>query len=165
MSWVSEALNRGVTVRRSQHVVGKDKNTGRDITTPGPYVYMFKDKPGEYYDERGNKVTEGLAKMVGFPTSKLAAMRAKQEKMATVEAELRAQLDAELAAMGDEKDIIAERGEWVLIGLGGGRAAIEDKTGNRITAALPKEEAQRIMDLTYPEDEGKIESKSNKGKE
>lgn len=165
MAWLQEALDRGVTVRRSQHVVGKDRVTGRDLTTPGPYVYMFKDKPGEYYDERGNVVSEGLAKMVGFPTNKLAAMRAKQDKMSAVEAELRSQLDAELAAMGDDKTVIAERGDWVLIGLGSERAAIEDKNGNRITAALPKAEAQRIMDLTYPEDEGKIDPKISKGKE
>lgn len=158
-------VDRGVTMR--QTVVFDKNNPSKFLPDPrygGVTVYMYKDEPGIYYDAHGNKVPEGVAKIAGFDTGKLAKLRHKREAMAQFEAKLRKQLELENQ---DAQVVIAEAGDWQVIEMPLDRAKIVDKTTGALVTAVPMAKGEALLflaTLTETAEEGKIQSDANSKK-
>lgn len=153
-------LDRGVTIR--QIVAFTDHTNPRhyepDINFGGLAVYMYKDDPGKYYDAHGKPLPEGIAERAGFPVGKLAKARKRKEAVAKLEAQFRAELEADEL---DEVRVIAEAGEWQVIELPMGRAKVVDKeTGDSVTPVpLPIEAAKVLLgELTKTAEAVKVET-------
>lgn len=138
-------VDRGVTIRQivkfdkvNQHKFEPDMKYG------GLTVYMYKDDPGIYYDVHGNKIPDGMAKLAGYPVDKLSKARRKKEALQIFEREMAKQLNME---EDEEVRILAEAGDWQVIGLPAGRAKIIDKeTGDLITRTLmPEKDALALL--------------------
>lgn len=102
-------LNRGV---RKQI----DSKTGIE-------VFMYKDKPGVYYDRAGNELDEKLAKSAGFDVQGLKKRREKMQKMQEA-------ISAIEAEYGDAPMFYEKGGlKTIEAGVGTGRFKIADKDG------------------------------------
>lgn len=157
-------VDRGVTLR--QIVAFDKKNPAKFLPDPtygGLSVYMYKDEPGIYYDPHGNQVPEGIAKIAGFDTNKLARARKKKEALASFEKEMSRQL-----ALEDEGEIeiLAEKGDWQVIAMPMDRAKIVDKTsGEMVTAVpLPRLDAMNLLDLLVDASAEAAQPSTTKGK-
>lgn len=152
-------IDRGVTLR--QIVAFNDPANPRkfepDINYGGMAVYMYKDEPGIYYDVHGKVIPEVLAKRAGFPTDKLAKAKRRRDAVAALEAQFRAELDAEDQ---DEEVVLAEAGDWKIVQLPMGRAKVVDKTnGESVTPVPMPVEAAKVLlgELTKTTVEAKVE--------
>lgn len=118
----------------------------------GLEVFMFKALPGVYFDARGKEVSIQLAKEAGHEVERYAKDRKYQERMAVLDAELRAELAKEAAA-GDTR-VVVERDGLRLIAISGGRHYIEDADGRRLTKEfLTEEQGRALVDKMAPEAE------------
>lgn len=151
-------VNRGVTMRKAVQFDEKNKYK----FTPaygGLEVYMYKDNPGVYYDAHGNEVSEKMAGLAGFPTSKLAQERKRKERLE----KFKEQVDQELALMNeDDPVVLAEAGNYQVVQAPGGRARIMTKDGEFLTPIpITKNEAMKLLDLTAEPKVGKVEKNKN----
>lgn len=115
------------------------------IHSAGFRVVMYKDAPGVFYDERGQKVSEAVAAQAGFDTETLGRERQKQERMA----EFRKQVEAEFATeQEDTEKLLSMPSEGLHVKhIGGGKYAIMDDDGNRLTQKpLTKDEAHTLIE-------------------
>lgn len=138
-------IDRGVTLR--QIVAFNDPSNPRkfepDINYGGMAVYMYKDEPGVYYDVHGKPVVEAIAKKAGFPTDKLAKAKRRRDAVAALEAQFRAELDADDQ---EEEVVLAEAGGYKVVSLPMGRAKVVDKdTGDSVTPVPMPVEAAKVL--------------------
>lgn len=138
-------IDRGVTLR--QIVTFNDPTNPRkyepDINYGGMAVYMYKDEPGVYYDAHGKVVPELMAQKAGFPTDKLAKAKRRRDAVAALEAQFRAELEADDQ---DEAVVLAEAGGYKVIALPMGRAKVVDKdTGDSVTPVPMPVEAAKVL--------------------
>lgn len=116
----------------------------------GMYIYMYMDAPGIYLNEHGNKVSESLAKEVGFDINKWHRVQLKNERLAVA----KQRIEAELELISDEIDnTLMEKDGFVIIGLPGDKAVVKDPDGNVLTSqpvSIPAAEAL-LEGLTAPE--------------
>lgn len=108
----------------------------------GLEVLMYIDTPGVYFDARGKNVSGVLAKEAGYDTEKFGRDKVYRDRMAAVDAELRAEL--EQASEGD-KSVVLERDGLRLISIGGGRHYLEDTDGRRLNSVFVTEEKGREL--------------------
>lgn len=153
MAWLLDALNAGVHVRRKKIETGRRTAAGHMEYQDTPYVYMFIDAPGVYYDENGNKLSDGIASLVGFDVKRNAALKRKAEALAKLDAKLKAELEAELDMADNERVTLAQKGDWIVFGLSDGRALIEDVYGNRVMDSLPREKAMELLNAAFEDGE------------
>lgn len=125
-----EAIDRSKPLRWSYH-------------RTGVIVYMYKDKPGYYYDPHGNELPAQIAKEAGFDVEELGRerqiMEAKAKAAAEIEAEMR-------VALNSKTEIDAGNG-FKLFKLGKSELyTIEDAQGRNVTpSALPKADAETLF--------------------
>lgn len=99
----------------------KDPDTGAD-------VFMYKRKPGIYYSYNGTEVSRTMAKRAGFDVDFLESERQKQLRMADFQANWERQNATQ------QKQTIAEQGEYKLVFIRGGGYYVEHKDGTVMTA-------------------------------
>lgn len=102
-------------------VIRKDPTTGAD-------VFMYRNDPGVYYSSNGIEVSPALARAAGFDVERLAAEKIKKQKMRDFEAKWNA--DIQVAT----RRVVAKRGMFNLVDLGGNRYIVEDIEGQNLTA-------------------------------
>ncbi len=155
-------IDRGVTIR--QIVAFNDPSNPRkyepDINYGGMAVYMYKDEPGVYYNAHGQVVPEPIAERAGFPTAKLAKAKRRRDAVAALEAQFRAELDA------DEQEaeiVLAEGAGYKVVQLPMGRAKVVDAdTGLAVTPVPMPVEAAKVLfgELTKTPGEAKLDEPS-----
>lgn len=128
-------VNRGVVSRLHQNT--------------GVRVYMYFDKPGYYYNEHENAVSEEFAEQAGFPVKLHAKDRFRAEKMEAFNAEISKRLaDAEEA---EDKEVLREKGEYRVLAMAYGTAIVVDKDGVKLTPMpIAKEQAFGLLDALVP---------------
>lgn len=126
-------LDRGVTMRQS--------------FISAIRVYMYKDAPGEFYDDFGRSVSEAVAAAAGFDTVALGRVKFLADKKAQFQAEIDAELKKAAGSLTEEVVASSEMG-FTMLGLGGGRFKIVDVDGTMISPRpLNKEDADRLFEL------------------
>jgi hypothetical protein len=133
-TWWTDAVEQGASIRHSAAV-------------PFPVV-MIKSSPGVYYDKRGNRVSEEIARKAGIPVEKYARERIKAERL---DAAKRA-IEADLATIeAPARQVLAERGGFELIDIGLGRAMLVAPDGLPLTEApLTVEQGQKLLEKLAP---------------
>lgn len=132
-------LNAGVTMKRQ----AKD---GKDV---GPAVYMYKSRPGVYFNVFGNEVSEELAKEAGFDVEKLSRQRRQAELIEQAKKDIEAQLSDP-----DEKVVVKEREGVKVVKIGEGRYTIEGPDGSNILppgVQYDEARAMGMLDKLVPE--------------
>lgn len=124
-------LNRGVIATRMP------------IAKGGMYVYMYVDTPGEYLNEHGHKVSEGLAREVGFDVARWAKERVKRERML----EARKSIEAELEMLSEDTEkVVKEVNGFKIIELVSGSANVLDQSGALMNfQPIPMEDAEVLL--------------------
>lgn len=112
----------------------------------GMAVYMYNDAPGVFLNERGARVSEGLARQAGFDVDTLAREQRKQAAMIAAGKAV----EAEFAGMTNTK-IVREKGEYRLVEIAAGLFSIQfiepDGRGTPLTTQpLARKAADKIFD-------------------
>ena len=107
-------LDRGVTIKR-------DRATG-------VYINMYRDEPGVFFDQHGNKVAPAMAASAGFDTGALLKLRERQTK---VEDFMR-KLDETMAVEPKQEVVLAAKGGYKVVELPLGNANVLDTEGNKL---------------------------------
>jgi hypothetical protein len=123
-----------------------DRNRGCIIRfhPSGFRVVMYVDAPGEYFSESGNPMSEKLAGEAGFEVKELEHQRRKNARLA----QYKAQVEEEFATQQEEVEAVlsAEAGTLQVKHIGGGKYAILDESGTRLTTKpLSKAEAETLI--------------------
>lgn len=110
----------------------------------GMQVFMYCDDPGVFYNERGGRVSEGIARQAGFDVDTLS--KAQRKKQAMLQAQKTVEEEyAGIAAM----KIIEERGEYRLVEPAPGHFQIQfveaDGSGSTLTTSPLTEKAARKL--------------------
>lgn len=115
----------------------------------GVRVYMYYDKPGYYYNEHENSVSEEFAEQAGFPVDLHSKARYRSEKLEAFNEAISKQLaDAEEA---EDKEVLKEKGEYRVLAMAYGSAIVVDKDGVKITPLpIAKELAFGLLDALVP---------------
>lgn len=118
-------LNRGVTKR---------------IHPDGFAVCMYKDDPGVYYDSTGTPLSMEVAKEARFPVEQYARAR---ERLAKAKAALEAiAMEYGEIPVGH---VIETSGDYAVVHAGEGQFHVCDKDTNRLTKAMDREAAVRLV--------------------
>lgn len=113
-------------------------------------VVMYKDAPGEYVDERGEKFPVAIAKAAGFNVEKLAKERDKQERMVA----FKEKLDRDYASEEERlAAALSTDGELSVKHIGGGQYAIYNGASRVTHTALNKTEAEALIEQLTGDDE------------
>lgn len=126
-------LNAGVSIRTS-------KNFGMQI-------FMYKHRPGEYFNAFGKPVPEALAAEAGFNVALLAKEKAKLDRMGAA----RAAIEREFAEVSTVRDVREERDGFKLVFMGADRFNVEDPDGNTLNQGpLPESIAKKLFNTMAP---------------
>lgn len=129
----------------------------------GMYVYMYRDKPGYYYDGHGREVGEELAKASGFDIVKHGKSRNLQErKRAAMDA-----IERELAPenIKEEKVVHTKKG-YTVVDIGLGRCNLKDPDGNILNPyPLTLEQVTVLLNQMVPSDPPKAKGKPKADKD
>lgn len=109
----------------------------------GVEIFMYKDQPGVFLNAFGKEVGEDIAHQAGYNVDKLKRAKLRQERMELA----RQTIEEELEASTDERRVVYEVGDYVLVDVGEGRTYIEDVDGNRyVGTPMPFEQAKTVVD-------------------
>lgn len=137
-------LDRGVTMRFSR------------LNPEVGVIAMIKDDPGKYYDQNGNEVSEGIARLAGFDTETNARIRFLAEKRAEFDREMAAEY---AKASGKGLTVIETRGGFSLVELSNGRHNVVDLDGQSINPQpLTVQEATRLLNMLAPLPQAKAQA-------
>lgn len=118
----------------------------------GMTIYMYNDDPGVFYNERGGRVSEGIAAAAGFDVETLGKAQRRKQAMALAAEKV----EAEYASLPRAK-VIAERGEYRMVEIAPGHFQIQfvesDGNGSPLTTQpLTRKAADKMFeDLAGPE--------------
>lgn len=129
----------------------------------GVRVYMYYDAPGYYYDEHSNSLAEAFAEQAGFPIKEHAKERFKREKMK----EFMAKVDQSLAEAEEaqDKEVLAEKGNYKVLAMAYGTAIVVDENGQRITPLpVAMAQAKGLLDALVPSEPDAIVEAKGKAK-
>lgn len=138
-------VDRGIVFKQVVKFDAKNKNKFEpDEQYGGLAVYMYIDTPGVYYNVHGKEVPAAMAQKAGYDVTHLGKLRGKQLALAEFDRKLRAELEIELA---EDEVVLAEAGEWKIIGLPADRAKVVDKeTGEPVTAVpMSRSDAKKLL--------------------
>lgn len=107
-------------------------------------VFMYKDEPGKWFDERGEEVTDKVAQRAGFDVETLRRERAKREKLEQYRQRVEQEFESKEQ---DVARLLSARTEGLEVKhIGAGKYAIHDAEGVRLTQrALTKREAEELI--------------------
>lgn len=118
----------------------------------GIEVYMYIDEPGVFLNAFGTQVHTSLAEHAGFDIVLLGKERLKRERMAIARKSIEDELELPEYTIV-EKEIIAERGGFVIVHIGLGRHIVEDPDGGKLVEnPLTLEEAKIVLDQMVPQE-------------
>ena len=124
-------VNEGVSIR--QHGLGFQ-------------VFMYKKRPGEYFNAHGDPVPTVIAGQAGYPTERLERERVLLGRKAAAMDALEREFHDDTKA-----DIIAERGGFRVLHTGYDRYQLQDNVGNAMTTRpMTKAEAMGLFDQFAP---------------
>jgi hypothetical protein len=103
-------------------------------------VYMYMADPGHYYSVHGNAVSEELAKQAGYDV----VLYGNKRKIKEAAEELRAKMEAELAAMEVTKRVVAEKLGFQVIELTKDRCQVISPDGQIMNEGAPITEAEAL---------------------
>ena len=95
------------------HEINLDRGvTQKNLPDGGPLISMYKDQPGDYFDETGIEVKESVAKQAGFDVKANRIEKARRILYAQKKAEVDKQLDeAEARSLEEAKELEEKSGE------------------------------------------------------
>lgn len=108
----------------------------------GIKIAMYRDAPGEYLSERGDKIDPELAKQAGFDTDRDNRDRVKKQRLAAY----KEQLEQDLATEEENLARALSSDKYDVRHVGGGQYAVFDADGEKVTkVALSKKEVELII--------------------
>lgn len=99
----------------------------------GIWVNMYKNKPGIFYDNRGGVVPESIAQDCGFDVKKLKLIAERKSKVDSAMKDIEAEFSA-----SDDREVIFQRGDYMVIAGPKGTADIIDIDGNAMNTVIMK---------------------------
>lgn len=119
-------------------------------------IYMYIDSPGHYLNSHGTEVSPELAKQSGFDTENLGRKRILNERLASANEQIRAELDA----AANERKIEQEVDGFKLIDLGLGNYMVAGPDDmNLLPRPIPKQQAQMLFKELIPKQSTKQSTK------
>ena len=110
-------------------------------------VLMYKDNPGEYFDDNGTPVSDAVAAAAGFDVAALGRIKFLSDKKSQFQAEIDAELKKAAGNMLEEVVVSSETG-FSMVHMGGNRYKIIDLDGTAISPRpLNRDDADRLFEL------------------
>lgn len=130
-------LNRGVTIR---------------LHRQGFRVCMYKDAPGLYFDSSGRELPAAVAAQAGFDVDTDAREARKRKAIDEARARIEREFAEKEQAVTDLLNASGDDTRFIVKHTGGGRYAIFDEAGTRLTEkAMSQEEAGALLkELNLP---------------
>lgn len=148
LNWWQQAVDHGVSVRRKTFVTDRDHKGLPIRTEHGPYVYMIKNEPGVYYDEKGRKLPDTMAEIAGYNVKLNKRMYEHNQKVGEARTNLEKQFRQELAKYQNERVVLDSQGDYEIVLIHGDNdyVNIEDSNGNLLIPRIHIKEAKRYLE-------------------
>lgn len=106
----------------------------RTMSQMGMDIFMYKQKPGYYYNAHGHEVSEAFAKMAGYDVDRHKLERRRQE---AIGAAARAyDSEQEKLTQANIREVVKEKNGYKVVNIGHGRHLVEDPDGNVLTQGV-----------------------------
>lgn len=101
----------------------------------GSAVYMYADTPGVFYNDHGKVIPVELAAEAGFDVETLLKAKRKHDALTAAQQEI----EKQFAEQGTQREVVAEHGDYRVVGLGHGLFQIEFEDGSPMSKPVSEE--------------------------